>query len=90
MELDIQVVGAAMDDDRTLTLKHMMHDQIPAKSSEARRVLEQVRILWGFDVVLLTEDAATGEILDGLKCTNEGVAKINTGEESEAAELCLV
>jgi stage V sporulation protein R len=90
MDLDIQVVGAAMDDDRTLTLKHIMHDRVPVEGPEAHAVLEQVRRLWGFDIVMLTEEAESGKILDGVKCTDEGTASLEMDGDEEAQALCLV
>ncbi|WP_343560176.1 SpoVR family protein [Kiloniella sp. b19] len=63
MDLDIQVVDVDLHGDRTLTLCHYVHDQIPIDGKEANLVLEKIAQLWGYDVGLYCEDVQTGNIL---------------------------
>lgn len=49
---DIQVVGADLDGDRTLKLRHKMQNAAPLEKSSRTQVLEHVRRLWGHEVEL--------------------------------------
>ncbi|MEQ1864395.1 MAG: SpoVR family protein [Micropepsaceae bacterium] len=49
---DIQVVGANLAGDRTLTLRHTRHRDIPLAQNTKEAVLKHIRRLWGYSVVL--------------------------------------
>ena len=49
---DIQVVGANLAGDRTLTLRHNGHRGIPLAQNTKDAVLKNIRRLWGHNVVL--------------------------------------
>lgn len=49
---DIQVVGANLAGDRTLTLRHNRHRGIPLAQNTKDSVLKNIRRLWGHNVVL--------------------------------------
>jgi spore cortex formation protein SpoVR/YcgB (stage V sporulation) len=49
---DVQVVGANLAGDRTLTLRHNRHRGIPLAQSTKDGVLKNIRFLWGYNVVL--------------------------------------
>ncbi len=49
---DIQVVGANLAGDRTLTLRHNRHRDIPLAQGAKEAVIKHVRRLWGYSVVL--------------------------------------
>jgi stage V sporulation protein R len=49
---DIQVVGANLAGDRTLTLRHNRHRGIPLAQNTKDAVLKHIRRLWGYNVVL--------------------------------------
>jgi spore cortex formation protein SpoVR/YcgB (stage V sporulation) len=49
---DIQVVGANLAGDRTLTLRHNRHRGIPLAQGNKDAVLKHVRRLWGYSVEL--------------------------------------
>jgi spore cortex formation protein SpoVR/YcgB (stage V sporulation) len=49
---DIQVVGANLAGDRTLTLKHNRHRGIPLAQNTKEAVIKNIRRLWGYSVVL--------------------------------------
>jgi spore cortex formation protein SpoVR/YcgB (stage V sporulation) len=55
---NIQVVGAALRGDRTLTLAHRRHDGIPLHQGTKEAVLAHIERLWGHNVVL--EDIRDG------------------------------
>ena len=49
---DIQVVGANLAGDRTLTLRHNRHRGIPLAQANKDAVLKHIRRLWGYSVEL--------------------------------------
>lgn len=49
---DIQVVGANLAGDRTLTLRHNRHRGIPLAQNTKEAVIKNIRKLWGYSVVL--------------------------------------
>jgi spore cortex formation protein SpoVR/YcgB (stage V sporulation) len=49
---NIQVVAAALEGDRRLTLAHHLNNDVPLAERDARAVLAYVAELWGFDVDL--------------------------------------
>lgn len=49
---DIQVAGANLAGDRTLTLRHNRHRGIPLAQNTKEAVLKNIRRLWGYNVVL--------------------------------------
>lgn len=49
---DIQVVGANLAGDRTLTIQHNRHRGIPLAQNTKEAVLKHIRRLWGYAVVL--------------------------------------
>jgi spore cortex formation protein SpoVR/YcgB (stage V sporulation) len=49
---DIQVVGANLAGDRTLTLKHNRHRGIPLAQATKDAVVKHIRRLWGYSVEL--------------------------------------
>ncbi|MCZ4280783.1 SpoVR family protein [Kiloniella laminariae] len=63
MDLDIQVADVEFDGDRALTLRHMVHNDVPIEGKEAEEVMKRVAQLWGYDVGLYCEDAVNGKIL---------------------------
>ena len=63
MTLDIQVADVEFESDRAITLRHMVHDDVPIDGKEAEQVMQRIAQLWGYDVGLYCEDAVTGKIL---------------------------
>lgn len=55
LEPNIQVVGAAMKDDRMLTLQHTMHKEKPLDLDSAEEVRLHVERLWGYKVDITWE-----------------------------------
>ncbi len=53
---DIQVYNVDHWGDRSLTLKHFMTNARPLEAETATRVLEQLSVLWGYDVTLKSVD----------------------------------
>lgn len=49
---DIQIVGANLAGDRTLTLRHNRHRGIPLAQNTKEAVIKNIRRLWGYSVVL--------------------------------------
>jgi len=56
----IEITGADLRGDRTLELKHDVHDGQQLDAMEARRVLRHLRNLWGYGVRLREIDAESG------------------------------
>jgi len=54
---DIQVVGANLAGDRTLTLRHNRHRDIPLAQATKEGVVKHIRRLWGYSVVLEEPEA---------------------------------
>ncbi len=63
MTLDIQVADVEFEGDRAITLRHMVHDDVPIDGKEAEQVMRRIAQLWGYDVSLYCEDALSGKIL---------------------------
>jgi stage V sporulation protein R len=55
-EPNIQVWSVNVRGDRSLTLRHTMHERRPLESGNAEEVLKHVARLWGFDVRLESVD----------------------------------
>lgn len=51
-EANIQVVGADLDGDRTLKLRHTVHNNKLLKEDTSEAVLTHIESLWGYDVVM--------------------------------------
>lgn len=60
---DIQVVDVDLDDTRRLVLRHRVLDGILLQPDDARRVLQHIADLWGYEVVLEEVSADTGATL---------------------------
>ena len=56
-EPNIQVVGADLDGDRTLKLRHTVHNGRKLSEKTSAAVLTHIETLWGYDVTLDEEDA---------------------------------
>jgi stage V sporulation protein R len=62
-EPDIQIADLDMVGDRTLVLKHFVHDGILLDEKSCQSVLRYVAELWTYTVKLLEVDATTDEVL---------------------------
>ncbi|MGL4930405.1 MAG: SpoVR family protein, partial [Plesiomonas sp.] len=51
LEPNVQVWNVALRGDRSLTLRHVMHDRVPLAKSR-KEVMKHIYRLWGFDVYL--------------------------------------
>lgn len=67
-EPDIQVVGANLQGDRTLLLQHQVYDGRRLDEADATLVLHHIARLWGYPVVLMEVDAASGATWRRLHC----------------------
>lgn len=56
-EPNIQVVGANLDGDRTLKLRHTVHNGRKLNEKTAAAVLTHIETLWGYEVTMDEEDA---------------------------------
>lgn len=65
-EPNIQVYNVDLKGDRSLTLRHVLHNQVPLADTRDQ-VLKHLRRLWGFDVRLETVDAQ-GEVVSTEEC----------------------
>ena len=65
-EPNIQVYNVDLLSDRTLTLRHILHNNIPLADTR-EQVLKHLRRLWGFNVKLETVDAA-GKVTNTEEC----------------------
>jgi spore cortex formation protein SpoVR/YcgB (stage V sporulation) len=63
VEPNIQVVDVDLLAERHLMLRHNMHDQVPLSEKSRDAVLQHLRMLWGYDVVITGVDAETDEVL---------------------------
>ncbi len=68
-EPNIQVYNADIRGDRTLTLRHVLHNNVPLAETSAE-VLKHLHRLWGFDVRMDTIDAE-GEVVKTEECAAE-------------------
>lgn len=55
-EPNIQVVNANLNGDRSLILRHYVHEHRPMDAKSTREVLKYIHHLWGFDVQLESMD----------------------------------
>lgn len=60
---DIQVTDVDLDDTRRLVLRHRVLEGILLHAEDARRVLQHIADLWGYEVVLEEVDAGSGATL---------------------------
>jgi spore cortex formation protein SpoVR/YcgB (stage V sporulation) len=56
-EPDIQVVDVDLRGDRKLELRHTMREGVPLAQPARDQVLQHVRLLWGYDVSLVSVEA---------------------------------
>ncbi|MEK8089089.1 SpoVR family protein [Thermithiobacillus plumbiphilus] len=61
---DIQIIGANWDSDRVLTLRHTRYQRRPLDERQAQDTLQYVADLWGFPVVLESEEE--GQVIEML------------------------
>ncbi|MDP2593766.1 MAG: SpoVR family protein [bacterium] len=62
-EPDIQVVDVKLLGDRTLTLEHVVHDDVLLEEKSCKAVIEHAKTLWGYPVELKERGAEKGDIL---------------------------
>jgi stage V sporulation protein R len=63
LDPDIEVVDVDLEGDRRLILHHKALNRITLQKDDARRVLQHLADLWGYDVVLKEVDPSTGSLL---------------------------
>jgi stage V sporulation protein R len=63
LDPDIEVVDVDLEGDRRLIVHHKALNRITLQADDARRVLQHLADLWGYDAVLKEIDPATGAIL---------------------------
>jgi len=63
LDPDIQVVDVDLTGDRRLILHHTVLNRILLEEEDARRVLQHLADLWGYDVVMKEIDANGGAVL---------------------------
>jgi stage V sporulation protein R len=63
LDPDIQVVDVDLAGDRKLILHHNVLNRILLDEADARRVLQHLADLWGYDVLLQELEPATGTVL---------------------------
>lgn len=63
MAPDIQVTDVDLDDTRRLVLRHRVLEGILLHAEDARRVLQHIADLWGYEVVMEEVDAGSGATL---------------------------
>ena len=61
LEANIQIIRADINGDRSLTLKHIPHNDIPLADTK-EEVLKHLHYLWQFDVKLVQEDELGKEV----------------------------
>ena len=66
-EPNIQVYNVDIKGDRSLTLRHVLHNGVPLADTRDQ-VLKHLHRLWGFGVKLETIDAE-GEVVSTEECT---------------------
>jgi len=64
---DIQITDFDILGDRTLYLTHYMRNEIPLNNN-TDEMLKHVHTLWGFDVILESKNANTGETVETYGC----------------------
>ena len=65
LEPYIQVYNVDVRGDRSLTLRHEMHQGRPLDQDSAEEVVKHLQQLWGFDVIL--ESASDGEVKSSIR-----------------------
>ena len=78
LEVNIQVINAEVDGDRSLTLKYTPHQNVPLADSK-NEVIKHLYSLWQFDVILV-QDNEQGEEEVIARCP-----EIDRGLESKKA-----
>ena len=63
LDPDIEVVDVDLEGDRKLILHHKALNRITLQKEDARRVLQHLADLWGYDAVLKEIDPANGSVL---------------------------
>ncbi len=63
LDPDIEVVDVDLEGDRRLILHHKAINKITLQKDDAKRVLQHLADLWGYDVVLKEIEPATGTVL---------------------------
>ena len=63
LDPDIEVVDVDLEGDRRLILHHKAINKITLQKDDAKRVLQHLADLWGYDVVLKEVEPATGAVL---------------------------
>src|SRR3954451_3160812 len=63
LDPDIQVVDVDLTGDRRLILHHAVLNRVLLDEDDARRVMQHLADLWGYDVVLKEVEAASGVVL---------------------------
>jgi spore cortex formation protein SpoVR/YcgB (stage V sporulation) len=66
LDPDIEVVDVDLEGDRKLVLHHKTLNKITLQKDDAKRVLQHLADLWGYDVVLKEIEPATGAVLSEL------------------------
>jgi stage V sporulation protein R len=72
-EPDIQVVDVDLAGDRRLVLQHLVGHRVLLDEGEARRVLQHVADLWGYDVLLREVEPKGGGVLKEHKASARGL-----------------
>ena len=63
LDPDIQVVDVDLEGDRRLILHHKLLKQAYLREEDARRVLQHIADLWGYEVVLREIDQTSDTVL---------------------------
>ena len=63
LDPDIEVVDVDLEGDRRLILHHKAINRITLQKDDAKRVLQHLADLWGYDVVLKEVEPGTGAVL---------------------------
>ncbi|MFN3686366.1 SpoVR family protein [Salinarimonas sp.] len=63
LDLDIQIVDVDLAGDRRLIVQHNVLNRITLEETDARRTLQHLADLWGYDVLMKEVDPETGMIL---------------------------
>ena len=83
LEPNIQVYDVNVRGDRSLTLRHYMHNRNPLDDHAATEVLKHIHTLWGFDVSLesVEGDSLTDQtVIKQWSCPEESVDNLSTEE----------
>lgn len=74
-EPNIQVYNVNVRGDRSLTLRHYMHQERPLESENTREIIKHIHRLWGFDVRLESVDQEDKvKTIYGLPTSEEEIA----------------